>query len=263
MSFDRYRAQTSCEAFLGCATLDDWNNADFKNFILSKSNAHVFNNALKEDACDLYYKGLISLLESIKGLTNRQYSWAIVKGYYSVFYMLRADLALKEVGLIRQGGIYYLEAKEGAKPEKKNNHKKYGTDHKATINYFLLLLGNTDILASQNIEGVNSYEWLMKKREQINYRERVFNEPTAPLFLSFIDSEVSNGNLKNLISAIVNDPYIKTFQKEYAPIAIPIKRAILTRQSFNNSGIALNIQEDKLNYAKSLAIYKIDALFQH
>lgn len=264
MSFDRYRAQTSCESFLGCATLDDWWVADFKNFALTKSNAHAFNSALKEDACDLFYKGLISLSESINGFANRQYSWAIVKGYYSVFYMLRADLALKEIGLIRHKSIYYLEAREGAKPITKGakgaDRVKYGPDHKATINYYVDFFTGTDTLLTQNVEGLNPYEWLMEKREQINYRERSFNEPTAPLFLSFIDSEVIGGNFKTLVSDIVTDPFVKTFQKEYAPLAVPIKRAILTRQSFDSSGIPFNIVQDKLNYAQSLITHKIDEI---
>ncbi len=261
MSFDRYRAQTSCEAFLGCLTLDDWWNADFKNFILTKSNAYAFNAALKQDACDFFYKGLISLSESIIGFANRQYSWAIVKGYYSVFYMLRADLALKEIGLIRHKSIYYLEAREGAKPiSKTNNRAKYGPDHKATINYYIDFFKNTDTLLTQNIEGLNPYEWLMEKREQINYRERVFNEPHAPLFLSSVDNEVLNGNFKTLVSEIVTDPFVKTFQKEYAPLALPIKRAILTRQNFDNSGIPFNIEKDKLTYAQSLISDKTDKI---
>lgn len=265
MSFDRYRAQTSCETFLGCESLEDWWNADFPNFALTKSNAYTYKNALHEDACDLFYKGLISLSESINGFTKRQYSWAIVKGYYSVFYMLRADLALKEIGLIRHKSIYYLEAKEGSKPITKGakgpNRVKYGPDHKATINYYVDFFTGTDTLLTQNIEGLNPYEWLMEKREQVNYRERIFNEPNSPEFLAFIDSEVMAGNIKELIADIFADPFIKAFQKEYAPLAVPIKRAILTRQSFDNSGIAFNISEDKLNYVKDLISHKVDELW--
>lgn len=264
MSFDRFRAQRVCEGFLGCLNLDDWWRADFKNFSLSKTNASTFNNALKEDANDLFYKGLISLSECINSFANRQYSWAVVKGYYSVFYMLKADLALKEIGLIRHKSIYYLEAKEGARPITKGakgvHRAKYVSDHKATINYYVDFFNGTDILLTQNIHELTSYEWLMEKREQINYRERTFNEPLFPDFLSYIDSEIHASNFKSLIKEIINDTFVKTFQPEYAALAIPIKRAILTRQSFTKSGIAFNIQEDKLKYAQALISIKIEEL---
>lgn len=256
MSFDRFKAQTLCENFLDCSSFDEFYQADFANFSLGKTEAFTFSNTLKEDANDLFYKGCLSLAEGINGIKNRQYSWAVVKCYYSVFYMLKADLALKDYGLIRHKTIYYLEAKEGAKPITKGrrgtNRMNYSGDHKSAINYYKDLFSGTDILLSQNITGVNAYEWLMKKREQINYQERYFNEPNAATFLSFIDTQVSSGNLKQLIKEIIEDRYIKTFQPEYATLAIPLKRAILTRQNFTNSGIALNISEDKSVYIKEL-----------
>jgi hypothetical protein len=33
---------------------------------------------------------------------------------------------------------------------------------------------------SNNIDGINSYKWLMRLRENINYRFRTFYEPDVP-----------------------------------------------------------------------------------
>lgn len=256
MSFDRFKAQTLCEGFLGCNSFDEFFRSDFEGFSLDKTKSFAYSNSLKEDANDLFYKGCLSLAEGINGFKNRQYSWAVIKCYYSVFYMLKADLALKDYGLIRHKAIYYLEARDGASPITKGrkgvNRTNYSGDHKSAINYYKDLFSGTDILLSQNISGLNAYEWLMKKREQINYQERYFNEPNSPAFLSFIDNQIKAGNFGQIIKDIVEDSYIKTFQPEYATLAIPIKRAILTRQNFANNTGTLFISKDKEVFVKEL-----------
>lgn len=105
--------------------------------------------------------------------------------------------------------------------------------------YYRDLFSNSDILLSQEIEGLTSYNWLMKKREQVNYQEREFKEPFRPDFLDYIDKRVIAGEFQMVIDEIINDSrYILPFQSEYAPLAIPYKRAMLTRQSFIDNGIA-------------------------
>ncbi|WP_454802229.1 hypothetical protein [Mucilaginibacter phyllosphaerae] len=255
MSFERFRAQLVCEDLMGCTSFDDFFNSDFDAFSLTKASSFVYNAALKDDANDLYFKGILSLTEGINGYYHKQYSWAIIKCYYSIFYFLRSELALKDIGLIRHRVIYYLEAQDGAMPitkgKKGSKRNLYSGDHKATINYYKDLF-SSDILLSQEIEDLNAYEWLMKKREQINYQERTFNEPNYPQFLLFIDQEITKGNFDELIKEIIDDEYVKTFQPEYASIAIPIKRALLTYESFVNNGYNLTIQKSKLDFLKSI-----------
>ncbi len=156
MSFNRFRAQVLCENLLGCSTFDDFFQSDFDSFVLDAPNAYQFRNVLKEDANDLFYKGYLSLQEGINGFLQRNYSWAVIKLYYSTFYMIRADLAIRDYGLIRHKTVYYLEARSGSTPitkgKKGTNRSNYSGDHKSTINYYKDLFGNSDILLSQNIE---------------------------------------------------------------------------------------------------------------
>lgn len=262
MSFDRYRAQSLCENLLGCADFNAFRSVDFHTFALNRANAYSFKNSLREDASDFYYKGYLSLLESLNGFQNRNYSWAIIKCYYSVFYMIKADLAIRDIGLIRHKVIYYLEAKDGAIPITKgtrgNNRANYSGDHKSAINYYNDLFSRSDILLSQNIDGLNAYEWLMKKREQINYQERYFNEPNHPNFLEYIDTQVQSGNFENLLHEIIDDiAFVKTFQNEFAPLAIPIKRALLTKINFENNGITINFTAEQLQYLEGFDNYRI------
>lgn len=261
MSFDRHRAQTLCEGILGCASFDDFYLADISTLTLDVANAYAFKNSLIDDAKDLFYKGHLSLLEGLNGVQNKNYSWAIIKCYYSVFYMIKADLALRDYGLIRHRAIYYLHASAGATPITKGtrgaNRAKYSGDHKSAINYYKDLFSGTDILLTQDIDSLNAYEWLMKKREQVNYQERYFNDPSGSNFMTYISSEVISGNFIKLVNYIISDEFIITFQNEFAPIAIPIKRAILTKTNFDNNGFDLNYSQDQINHLKTFSTYNL------
>lgn len=246
MSFDRYRAQAFCESLFGCNDFEQFFNipdSTFESFILDRNNAFALSNSLRQDARDLYFKGCQSLTESLVSFNNRLYSWAVIKAYYSTFYMIKADFALRDVALIRHKCIYYLKAQEGSVPTTKGrtgkNRSEYSGDHKSALNYYKDLFSNSDILLSQEIEGMNAYQWLMKKREQINYQERDFKEPNKPIFLDYIDSRVVAGEFLNLIDEIKNDTgLILSFQPEFAAIAIPYKRALLTKKNFLDSNIS-------------------------
>lgn len=258
MSFDRYRAQTYCETILGCNDFDDFykiSHARIESFTLDINNSFALSNSLKEDAKDLYFKGCQSLTESILNFNNKLYSWAVIKAYYATFYLIKADFAIRDYALIRHKCIYYLKASNGATPITKgrngSNRTDYSGDHKSTLNYYKDLFSGSDILLSQEIEGQTAYQWLMKKREQINYQERHFNEPNRPEFLDFISQKVETGNLLNLLEEIKNDVrYVLTFQPEYASLAIPYKRAILTKKNFEDNGvldILTTVQIEHLN----------------
>lgn len=245
MSFDRYRAQTVFETILGCTDFEEFINiphASIETITLDSNNSFALSNSLKLDARDFYFKGCQSLTESIINFNAKFYSWAIIKAYYATFYMIKADFALRDYALIRHKCIYYIKASAGSSPITKgrngNNRSIYTGDHKSALNYYKDLFSNSDILLSQEIEGQTAYQWLMKKREQVNYQERHFNEPNRPDFLEFISQKVNSGNFLELIDEIKNDNgYLLTFQAEYAPLAIPYKRAMLTKKNFTDNGI--------------------------
>src|SRR6266498_1429744 len=239
ISFDRHRAQLHCESILNCKSLEEWSLADFKNLRLDKIQASVLTSELKEDAKDLYFKGLLSLFEALSSINNRLFSWATIKIYYSLYYFLRCTMAVSGVALIRQKSLFYLKAIDGESPVSKGN-KKYNSDHSGTINYFIDLFKGSDILLTQLIDTTNAYDWLMNKREQVNYRERTFNEPGYSEFWDYIASEVIEGNLEKIIEEYIKDPFILCFQEEHAILAIPLKRALLTKKK---------LEEEKINIA--------------
>jgi uncharacterized protein (UPF0332 family) len=259
MSFDRYKSQSFCESIFGCSDFEQFYNthhSKIESFTLDKNDAFALSNSLREDAKDLFFKGCQSLTESLANYSNRLYSWAVIKSYYSVFYMIKADFALRDFALIRHKCIYYLHAQEGSIPITKgrkssSNRSDYTGDHKSTLNYYKDLFSNSDILLSQEIDGMNAYQWLMKKREQVNYQERDFKEPNRPDFLDFINSRIIAGDFLKLIKQIYEDNnLVLTFQPEFAPIAIPLRRAILTKKNFNNNGITEILNQEQTAHLK-------------
>ena len=263
MSFDRYRAQTFCETILGCNDFEEFYNiphTTIESFTLDAINSFALSNSLQQDAKDLYFKGCQSLTESILNFNNKLYSWAIIKAYYSTFYLIKADFAIRDYALIRHKCIYYLKASNGAIPitkgRKGSNRTDYSGDHKSALNYYKDLFSSSDILLSQEIEGQTAYQWLMKKREQVNYQERQFTEPSRPEFLDFISQKVETGNFLNLIEEIKNDVgYVLTFQPEYAPLAIPYKRAMLTKKNFADNGVIEILTPSQIEHLNNFAPY--------
>jgi hypothetical protein len=104
----------------------------------------------------------------------------------------------------------------------------------------------TDKLQTNQIAGENAYEWLMKRREEVNYKDREFHEPIAPDFWIDISRHVSAGKLEDLVDIYINDiQFIYCFQDDHACLALPIKRMQITKQSLVNSGAVNILTNDK------------------
>ena len=254
MSFNRGRAQLRCEEYLKCTGhLEKWNQSDFENFALNKAEANQLTQDLSEDSVDLYFKGLLSLSEALNSVSKFYYSWATIKLYYSVYYFIKATLASKGIALIRRKALYYLFARDGQKPVKKSP-KKYNSDHSGTLHHYQDLFPG-DILLSNNIDDETVYEWLMKRREQIQYRERNFHEPSQPYFWNYIVKKIEEIGMNTLIDQYIRDKYLLCFQEEHACMATPIKRAILTKTDLVNAGIIANLSDGQRTKIVDLLIH--------
>lgn len=260
MNFKRNRAQLLCEQLLGCQDPDSWaqNRNNFESYSLTQSDQSILANCLCEDSKDFYYKGLLSLSEAINSIDRRLYSWSTVKLYYSVYYFLRCTMAIRRYAVIRNQQLYILKAAVGAKPHKKNN-RRYNSTHQGTINHFIDLFKSRDKLQDNQIDGVNPYVWLMNRRDQIHYRERSFHDPDCSDFWEEISKYVVSGNIGSLLELYISDSkFLYCFQEDHACLALPIKRAILTKEDIDKARINLNLEKDKGALIKKLL--KVDKL---
>ena len=252
MSFDRFRVQQFVEDYLGCCRLENWHSyrEDLEKFQLPHQDEDDLREKLLQDGEDLFYKGMLSLGEALVEVAQGKHSWAVVKFYYSVFYFLRSSLAAKGYALIKNRSQYLLEVRAGKSPEKRNS-KRYRNDHLGVINIYEDIVGESDILQTNTIDGEPVYTWLMGRRHQVHYRQRVFLEPDYLEEYYQAKKAIQDSAYSQLLDQYYNDDTpIYCFDSDHACIAAPIKRAMLTKQDLYNRGIS-KFSAGKLNSAKS------------
>lgn len=201
------------QSFADCA-LAGMSGRAISTRTLTAHEAVAFASSLQDDARDAFYSGVLSIGEAIQGLNRQLYSWTTVKLYYSVFYLVRAALGLYGTGIIYWDRTPYAwTAAAGEKPIKRS-----GTTHKAVLDAFKHYRSGS-VLLSQSIGPMDSFDWLMTKRESVNYKVPKFCEPNAP---SHFESVVKNG-VRRLVSAYIADQsHLYTFDPDHAMLAFPV-----------------------------------------
>ena len=270
ISFDRNRTQVSFERFIGLASTEELltKKADFKSHYLSSAEVTQLHSDLMYDAVDFFYSGILSFSEGIDSIFHKRFSWATVKLYYSIFYLIRASLAANGFALLRCGNMYRLKYCVGEKPFSTNN-KKYSTTHEGTISHYKDIFSISDRLLSNKIDDLDAYQWMMNAREIVNYRSVSFLEPGCLDIWDFFSTCVDDGTLVDELKRLEDDSYIKCFQEEYAVVAIPIKRMQETISDMATSGLLTQLAHDREMFAKSVLNYDHRSLsiladvFQH
>lgn len=203
--------------------------------VLSAPDASVLASALREDARDYYYSSCSTLAAAIQGLNSRLYTWSTVKLYYSVFYALRADLALRGfcIFYVRSSSLW-VEASAGAIPAltRENTHKSVLRVFQSNIT------GST--LLSQTIGTDPPLEWLMSKREQANYGTACFPDPEAPDHFQ----QLGKYGVRQLVSTYVadkSDAY--TFDPDHAMLAYPIRVVGEVHDTMSRASLQLTSEE--------------------
>ena len=109
------------------------------------------------------------------------------------------------------------------------------------------------MLLSNNIDNIDVYHWMMKKREEVNYKDLDFHDPSAPDFWSELNTEIELHGIKATIDKMVDDNWLYCFQDEYAILGIPTKRIILTVDEIHRQGRHLEISEEKKQLIDSMS----------
>lgn len=222
----------------------------YEQTILTRQQAEDIKNLLADEIAPYYYKALLSYMESITALESKLFSWATVKLYYSVFYAIKAYLACKDTAILRaERKLFYVKAKENETIRRCADT----TDHKGTILTLEKLYKNSDMLLSNNIDNTDVYHWMMKKREEVNYKDLDFHDPSAPDFWSELNNEIEIHGIRTTIDKMVNDNWLYCFQDEYAILGIPTKRILLTVNEIHRQGRQLEILEEKKQLIDSMS----------
>lgn len=250
MSTDRSRSQLLFESIFTIGSNRPFQQIRkdvYQNTAISQQQAHALHLCLRSEACDLYFKALVSFSEAYTRLSHQSYTWPTIELYYSVFYATKAFLCVYDFALLRaERRLFYIKAQPNEKFTKCNST----TDHKAVFEIHNKIFPN-DYLLSNHIDGKSAYDWLMDKREDVNYRDRVFREPEAPEFWETIEQELSLGTIEQIVDKLATDVQgLYCFQPDYAVLSIPIKRIENTVNAMRNVGICnvlTQAQQDYLN----------------
>jgi len=260
MSFDRFRVQEYIESAVGCEDLNNWPNfrTSLEAYTLPHQDENQVRKNLLDDGEDLFYKGLLSLGEGLDAVAQKRHSWAAVKLYYSVFYFLRASLAAKGYAIIKNKSQYLFDLRTGNSPIKKSS-TRYRNDHIAVIHIYEDIVGENDILSTNSIDDNSVYIWLMDRRNQVHYRQRGFLEPDWMEEYAQAKHAIEESKYSDLLDQYYHDDTpIYCFDPDHAIIAVPIRRAINTRNDLFNAGLTV-FSKEKLNAAKSNLERNIDS----
>lgn len=232
-----------------------------ENYILTQINALKIKELLNKDANDYMYSAFVSFFNALQGLMLNNFSWATVELYYSLYYLLRAQVHYENYAIFRaNGAFYYISAKPSEKIKQvKVNGKCLHNSHESTIAIFKTLFPN-NIIFSNTVDFINSIDWAKHNREIVNYLSVEFIDPAA---MEFFEKFNTNDLLRTNIKLLLNDSTM-AFQPEFAMVGLPI---ILIKEIINDYKLNLtNLFLDKqLQYLYSiiniLAIDNIKSYF--
>ena len=260
MSYSRKFVQETCELELGHTSYQSL-NADRKNLVnktFTTASISKIRIAADADLGNFYFKALTSLFEAISSASNGRYSWATVKLYYSVYYLLQVEMLVRGSVLIRASGLYRMILKPG-QTFYHNKNREFNSDHSGTILHFMQLFKTSDPLCSNNINSKDAYLWLLEQRERVNYKERSFNEPSYPDFWDGPFSlGLSSDKIESTLQTYINDTYLAyAFQDNHAVLSIPIQRLIHTIKTLSNYGYKNILPSDKKEFLKEILPFNI------
>ena len=195
------------------------------------------------DMATFYYKAVVSIAEGVACISRKNYTWATIKLYYSVYFGLRASLLSRNYVLVRANrNLYYFEIKPGAVfvPPKDN------TDHGGTIEVYENIFGSSDFMCIDEIEGVSLLSWLKNCREIVNYKDEEFHDPDVSQLWEHIDKELEKTSMSIFVDEFINKKQESCTSINTAIMAIPINRILMAAQDLRNNGIAVMTDKQKL-----------------
>ena len=248
MNFDRLECQRFIESQLGCTEPSNFYQyrEALQNYIVPASARTSLREATINDAISFFYKSAISFVEATANIMDRQYSWAVVKLYYSVFYSLRAIMLSDGLAIVKdgKGNFFYIDTISSGNVIKVSGKQK--GDHKNTIKLFKDVAHSRGWPFLGEIGGVELFDWIMDKREFINYRVSTFSEPAGDygLFTKFVEDK---NTVNHLIKQYLKEDYnIYCFDEYHSMYATPAVLINFLNSKLRGSGVK-SFDEDKKN----------------
>ena len=200
--------------YLSSVVYSGISSAGIKSKSLAGVEAGSVRKHLHHDAIEYYYSSVVSVADALNGIVNSFYTWSIVKLYYSVFYSLRAYLAVADHCIFYLNKTpFTIRAVPGATCKKLN-----GPTHKVVLDLFSSEFPSS-VLISQDIDNIHPFAWMVDRREEANYKFPKFCEPKLPQCFKFLEAN----NLYRAIGEYISDVNnLYAFDPDHAVLAYPI-----------------------------------------
>ena len=226
MNFERHGVQRYFEALLGCTDITQWKSYKpaLAAYTLSANDVAAITPLLVQDAEALYIKALQTFSQALAGIHHKEFAWAIVKMYYSVFYAMRCELHASSVIAVKNGSIFYTTNVAGSafsSIQEKGSHQTYIKLRK-TLPASVI---SHDTLLDNDIEaGVDVYSWMCFNRERVNYHSKHFADPEPDDVLAKIYNDyVLTHKTTDLLNLYESD-LLYCFDTDHATVAVPYRK---------------------------------------
>lgn len=221
---------------------------DINEAVVDPSDIPLYRNAKNEDILSFYYKSLLSFSEGLDAVSRKNYTWATIKLYYSVYFGLRVSLLCRNIALVRAAKhLYRFKIDFGEQYVK----PKEMTDHGGTIHTYVDLFQRTDFFCSNPLEGINAYFWLKDCREIVNYKDGVFHDPETISIWDDIISNIDRTGISKTLSLFIDEKDKYCFLPEYAILAIPLNRLLIVAQEVKNE-VSERLESSQKNWIASI-----------
>lgn len=226
MNFERHGVQRYFEGQLGCKDITQWKSykARLAAYTLSPADVAAITPLLVGDSVALYTKAIQTFSQAMAGLNRKEFAWAVVKMYYSVFYAMRCELHASSVVAVKNGSIFYTTNVAGATfrfVQEKGSHQTYIKLRKtlpaSVISHDTLL--DNDIDAGEDV-----YSWMCSNRERVNYHSKHFADPEPDDVLTKIYNDyVLTHKMTDLLN-LYDSELLYCFDTDHATVAVPYRK---------------------------------------
>lgn len=227
--------------------------------VLTNSQAQALSYAAKEDALGAYQLSCMSYAEAVSGLVYGGFSWATVKLYYSLFYLLKSRILNSGVCVFYHGTTpWSLEALAGAMP-KKGSGNSHVLVRKRYSDIFPV-----DPICTQEIEFKKPMDWMAGNREMVNYRYLRMVDPLPPEWFN----QVSKDGVRRLSLAYHEDVDTYAFDKDHASLAMGYYLLKSERDKYLAAGVNPLSKDDSSRLLSLCAdskgvIHSVNSLFDY
>lgn len=220
------------------------------NMIPNPNQVQSLQSALLEDAQSYLYNGIVSFGAAVNSIGIKNYGWAVVKLYYTVFYLARSKLAINHFAIVYdQNTPYLLSWSSFPAVLKKQTGKEASSTHKLILKLLKEHFPSNHLSNYRiGINNIPTLDWLMKQREIMNYTSAMMPDPEPPEILTQI---VRNPPLNKWLETYKDDPAGYAIDEDHACLAYPFLLLLEVLNEFKQKQISPKIQNN-LNFIKNL-----------